>query len=142
MDDHSAHVRPFNHTGFNAYLAEHKLMGTRCTLCSRIFLPPRELCPQCYTTEMEWIELSGEGELASYTTIHVGLPAMVAEGYSRERPYCAGVVRLAEGPSISGQIVGKDDTCPEDIAIGMPLRAVYLTRGPEQQVILAFQKKE
>jgi len=138
MDEHTAQVRPFNHAGFTAYLAERKLMGTRCAGCGQIFLPPRQLCPRCYRTDMEWVELSGEGTLEGFTAISVGLPDMIAAGYNREKPYCAGIVRLAEGPAISGQIVAEDGACPAEIAVGMPLRAVFLRRG--QETILAFEK--
>jgi uncharacterized protein len=133
--------RPFNHTGFSAYLAEHKLMGTRCRQCGRILLPPRELCTGCYATQMEWIEFSGTGVLEGFTSIYVGLPAMAAAGYSREKPYCTGVIRLVEGPAISGQIIGDHGTCPEELAVGTLLQAVYIQRGPDQPVTLAFAKK-
>jgi uncharacterized OB-fold protein len=36
------------------------------------------------------------------------------------------VVRLAEGPSISGQIVGVDAAHPETIRVGMPVRMVVV----------------
>ena len=98
MEFYKQHIRLFNHTGFYAYLAEHRLMGARCTCCNRLYLPPRALCSNCYCAEMDWIEFSGTGELAGFSTIHVGLPAMIAMGYNREKPYCSGVVRLSEGP--------------------------------------------
>ncbi len=138
MEKEAVPSRPFNHAGFTAYLAEHKLMGSRCAQCGQIYLPPRELCPSCYVTNMEWAEFSGDGVLEGYTAIHVGLPDMVSAGYSRERPYCTGVVRLAEGPAISGLIVAGAGDCPEKITVGMPLKATYLELSPDQPVILAF----
>ncbi len=137
-------ARPFNHTGFNQLLAEQKLMAARCTACGEIYLPPRPLCPRCYHSEMEWIELSGEGQLEGYTLVYVGLPAMTAEGYSRQKPYCSGVVRLKEGPAVAAQIVGEDGALPEPIQVGMPLCAVFLERGngDHLSVRLAFTISE
>jgi uncharacterized protein len=133
-------IRPFNHTGFNQYLTEGRLMAARCAGCGEIHLPPRALCPICFGTEMEWVELTGEGRLEGYTVVYVGLPAMAAEGYDRQKPYCSGVVRLKEGPAITAQIVGEGGGLPELVEVGMPLKAIFLRRvGREDpRVVLAF----
>jgi uncharacterized protein len=115
----------FNHAGFNQYLAKQRLMAVRCSSCGETFLPPRALCPHCYGTDMQWVELSGEGRLEGFTLIHVGLPAMAAEGYTRQNPYCSGVVRLAEGPAVAAQIVGQDGALPDPIQVGMQLHVVF-----------------
>ncbi len=135
-------TRPFNHTGFGEYLAEHKLMGSRCTVCGEVSVPPFAMCPQCYGTEMEWTEFSGQGQLAGYTAIFVGLPDMAKEGFDREHPYCSGVVKLAEGPAICGQIFGVDCAHPESIEIGISVQATFIERGSgeDQRVLLAFEK--
>jgi uncharacterized OB-fold protein len=131
----------FNHASYTALLGAHRLMGSRCAHCGTIQLPPRALCPKCYHQAMEWFAFSGEGTLEGFTTIHVGLPEMVATGYNREQPYCSGVVRLAEGPAISGQIVGVDARRPETIHIGMKVRATFIDRetGAGPRTVLAFE---
>ncbi len=139
MTDQPAHEpRKFNHIGFHQYLAEGRLMGARCSACGAVFLPPRPMCPQCYGTAREWVELSGEGKVTGYTTIYVGLPAMAAEGYSRQNPYCSGVVHLEEGPVITAQILGAGGGFPGDIQVGMPVRAVFRERGESGHASLAF----
>jgi uncharacterized protein len=140
--DNALEQRPFNHSGFSAYLSEQKLMASRCSDCGQLYLPPRSLCGRCGSSQMKWEALSGAGELMGFTAIHVGLPSMAAEGFDRDTPYCSGVVRLVEGPAVSGQIVGVDGTQPETIQVGMPLRAVFVERGSgeERQVYLAFEK--
>jgi uncharacterized OB-fold protein len=97
----------FTSTTYSKYLSEHKLMGTRCRADGRVFLPPRALCSESHD-DMEWVELSGQGKLAGFTIIYVAPSAMLAAGYDRKNPYCVGVVRLAEGPAISAQILGVD----------------------------------
>ena len=135
--------RLFNHTGYNAYLSEHQLMAARCAECGTLYLPPRTLCIMCYSTRMGWVPLSGEGRLTGFTTVFIGLPAMAAEGYGREKPYCSGIVRLAEGPAICAQILGVDASDPTGARIGMPLRAVFIERASspagQPQVFLAFK---
>ena len=128
--------RIFNHSGFNAYLSERQLMASRCDSCQAVFLPPRGLCTRCYSTLMAWEPLSGEGELIGYTTIHIAPPAMKAAGYSREKPYRSGIIRLKEGCTISGLIV--DETT--ELRTGMPMRAVFVERNGV--VLLGFDVKE
>lgn len=132
--------RSFTATSFQAYLDEHKFMGSRCTECGAVYLPPRPLCPACYSEAMAWQELSGEGKLAAFTAVHIGSSAMIAAGYDRTKPYVSGVVRLAEGPSISAQILGVDAAHPETIAIDTPLRVTFVERrnGEKERTFLAF----
>lgn len=134
---------PFTYAGFAAHLRDHKLMAARCKRCGELYLPPRELCPRCYVTEMEWVELSGAGEIIAFTSIAVGLPEMAAEGYNRDNPYCVGVVRLAEGPTISGQLIHFDCSHPETIHTGMPVKASFLQpdAGESAPVRLAFEQQ-
>jgi len=131
----------FNHASFQAHLDTHKLLGTRCQSCGALYLPPRPLCTNCYSQHMAWVELSGEGELVTFTTIHIPPTAMIAAGYGRENPYCSGVVRLKEGPAISAQILDVDVQDPAGIKIGMPLRVAYLERGEGEarKTFLAFR---
>ncbi len=133
--------RKFNNFGFHQYLDEGRLMGARCSACGAVFLPPRPMCQRCFGTTMEWVELSGEGKITGNTTIFVGLPAMAAEGYNRQNPYCSGVVQLKEGPVITAQILGTDGGLPGDIQVGMPVRAVFRERGASGHASLAFAPK-
>ena len=131
---------PFTSTTYNEFLSEHKLMGTRCRADGHVFLPPRALCPESHD-DMEWVELSGQGKLAGFTIIYIAPSAMIAAGFDRKNPYCVGVVRLAEGPAISAQILGVDVKNPEQIKIGMPLKATFVERGEgdAKKTFLAFE---
>lgn len=137
-------TRLFNDAGFNQYLSEHCLMAARCTNCGMLYLPPRPMCSRCYSTHMVWQGLSGEGELTGFTTIYVGLPALAAEGYTRDEPYCTGVVRLVEGPVITGRILGFDCAYPEAMRIGMPVQVAFLDRGAgsSRMTLLAFRERK
>ena len=119
----------FTQMGFKAYLSEHKLMGSTCKSCGTNFLPPRSLCTACYGEEMEWVELEGVGQLVAFTTIHIAPTAMIEAGYGRDNPYCTGIVKLADGLSISAQIVAVDVSKPETIKVGMPVKLEFTERG-------------
>jgi uncharacterized OB-fold protein len=133
--------QPFTRAAFRQFLAEGKLMGSRCSSCGAVHLPPRPLCPACYADELEWVEMRGEGKLAAFTSIHIAPTAMIEAGYGRQNPYCTGIVHLEEGPAISAQILGVDPAQPETIAIGTPLRVAFVQRGEGEtaQPFLAFE---
>lgn len=131
----------FTQVDFASRLADHTLMATRCRGCGALYLPPRPLCPDCYGTDMAWEALSGQGKLAAFTEVYIAPTAMIEAGYGRDNPYVAGIVELAEGPSISAQILGVDARRPDQIAIGAPLRAAFVERGngDTQRTFLAFE---
>lgn len=133
--------REFNNKSFQHYLGEKKLMGSRCSTCASLYVPPRPLCSNCFGETMEWVEMAGQARLRAYTVVHIATSTMIEAGYGRENPYCSGIVKLDEGPSISAQIVGVDVTQPEQIPIGAPLNAVFLERGEgeEAKSFLAFE---
>jgi uncharacterized OB-fold protein len=133
--------RPFNHVSFQAFLGEHKLMGSRCARDGKVFLPPRGMCSEDFGDEMEWVELSGRGRLAAFSVIYIGPGAMTEAGYDRKNPYCTAIIELEEGPKISGQLVEVDVLHPETISIGMPVQVTYLERGEgdRQQTQLGFR---
>jgi uncharacterized protein len=134
-------VAPFTAASFQRGLAEHRLMGTRCTECGAVHLPPRAICAHCRSDAQEWIELSGRGTLAAFTSIFVAPSALVAEGYDRANPYVTGIVALEEGPHFSARILGVDARQPDLAWIGRPVAATFLDRG-EAGTLLAFEARQ
>ena len=78
---------------------------------------------------MEWVQMRGAGSLSAFTTISIGTPATVAEGYDRNNPYCCAVVALEEGPRVVARLQGVDAGQPETIAVGAPLELVWESEG-------------
>jgi hypothetical protein len=127
---------------FYNFLAEGKVMGTRCTKSGELFMPPQPLCPSCMSTQdMEWVEFSGKGKLAAFSVVTVGSTMMIQAGFDFKNPYCAGIVELEEGPKMSGQIFGVDVSKPESIKIGTPVKAKFVERGEgdKKRTYLAFE---
>jgi hypothetical protein len=48
-------------------LEEGKIYGTECKNCGAKYSPPQADCSVCYSSDMEWIEISGEGEVVCMT---------------------------------------------------------------------------
>ena len=133
--------RPVNDHSFEQFLSEEKLMGSRCTQCNALFVPPRSVCTACYSTSMEWTETRGEGTLAAFTCIGIGPSFMAAEGYDRKNPYCTGVVELEEKARVVARIEGVDTLHPETIKVGTPMKVKFLHRGSDDSstTFLAFE---
>ena len=133
--------RPISALSFNQFLNEEKLMGSKCKKCGGLFSPPRPICLDCFSREMDWVELKGKGKLLTFTCVYVGPPWMIEQGYDRKHPYCSGVVDLEEGVKIDARIEGVDASKPETIEIGTPLTVEFLHRGEGENMttFLAFK---
>jgi uncharacterized OB-fold protein len=130
---------PFTFASFQQYLDQGRLMGVRCLACGQIDLPPRPICRRCHASQMEWAEMPSEGRLAAFTCISIGPTRLIAEGFDRTNPYCAGVVALENGARISARILGVDARDPASIRVGAPLTVEFLHRGEDKRTVLAFR---
>jgi uncharacterized OB-fold protein len=113
---------------FYKFAAEKKLMGSKCSKCGAIYLPPRPICNACNNDEMNWVEMSGKGTIAAFTIIAVGPIPMTVAGYDKDKPYCSGLIKMEEGMYFSAQIIGVDTAHPESIKIGTPVTVDFLER--------------
>lgn len=125
--------KEFTASSFYRLLDDRKLMGSKCKKCEALFLPPRPFCGQCLADEMEWFQFSGRGKLFSYSVVRVGTTYYEAKGYSRDNPYCWGVVELDEGPRISALLLGADLSQPDSIKIGQPVEAVFPEKAAAEE---------
>lgn len=98
----------------------YNLEGVTCGNCQQAIFPARTLCPKCRHLSLGKLKplvLSGEGTVESFTVVH-SPPA----GYELQAPYAMAVVRLAEGPRITAQVVDID---PDEVKVGMPVTKVF-----------------
>jgi uncharacterized protein len=135
---------PFTAFAFQKYLNQGELKASRCADCHKIYLPVRAICPDCGTSNLEWIELSGKGKLAAYTSIYIGPSFMNRQGYGRDKPYLTGIVELEEGPMISARLLGLDPDNPSKIKIGTALAFSGIESGEGENIStqLAFKVEE
>ena len=105
-----------------------RLMLQRCTAadCERYVYYPRACCPHCGGGDLDWVEASGKGHVASWTLVHRPHHA----GFGRETPYVFLAVTLAEGPLMYSRLAG---TPPRDL-VGRPVRAVFVEHGPDRKM--------
>ncbi len=60
-------------TSFERYwkgLENGKVYGTVCKSCGEKFYPPQPDCSNCYSSDVEWVEITGEGVVECFTEQH------------------------------------------------------------------------
>ncbi len=95
-----------------------RIMGTRCRQCSRVIVPPRLFCEECFTDDMEWVEVEPKGKLVTF-----GESYFSTDGKRLDEPWILGIVRL-DG-SDGGLIHFIKEARAEDLHIGMPMEIVF-----------------
>ena len=98
--------------------SEHRLVVQRCTACGHTRLPPSPVCPECRSDESDWKEVSGRGEVYTYTLVHRPIAA------GQELPFVIAVIALedAGGLRIISNLVGAK---PAELEIGLPVELVW-----------------
>jgi uncharacterized OB-fold protein len=88
---------------YNEALKQNKLLGLKCKQCGTITVPPKIACGNCAGTDLDIVELSGNGKIQTFTSVFVP-----PEGREDDCPYVIVLVELDEGPWIMGNLTGID----------------------------------
>lgn len=97
---------------------ERKILGTRCGRCAKVYVPPRKVCPACFVENTEWIELSDEGVLQSFTIARRQLAAL-----KKSAPVIFGLIRLDGADTSLLHYLGEVEA--GEVRIGMRLKARF-----------------
>ncbi len=75
MDLYPQQSKEFNQIyPFFENLKQGRFTTTKCKACGAEPFPPRVLCPECYSTELEWVDWPTEGTVVEVTEEVVGVP--------------------------------------------------------------------
>jgi len=105
------HMKPFLDK-----LKQKKLVGLQCSICNRIYFPPRQICGKCLVRPDRWIDLRETGRVASFTATYLKDPE---------------TGEVLERPIVCAQLDGADTSYPaqldpdiefKDTYIGMPIK--------------------
>jgi len=97
-------------------LREGKIYGVKCRKCGKLYFPPVADCGECYSSEMDWVELSGEGEVLTFTHIIIR-----PTSFQDQQPYTVAIAQLKEGVKALAWL---KDVRRKDIRIGMKVKMV------------------
>lgn len=104
--------------GWRRRKERYMLEGSYCTTCSNYFFPKRAVCPNCRRKgKIEDKVLKPEGEIVSYTTVN-----SAPSGFELNVPYVLAFVKLADGPSLVGEVVDVDES---EVSIGKHVSVVF-----------------
>ena len=106
----------------------HELVVPRCKRCSNLHFYPRELCPICLSSDLEWVPISGRGRVYSFTVVYQ--PANRA--FAQETPYVFAMIQLDEGPRLISNVV---EVPVEDVKVDMPVVVVFDDVTPEVTLV-------
>jgi uncharacterized OB-fold protein len=90
---------------------EQRLLLQWCRACERPVFYPREVCPVCLSTALEWRESPGEGTVYAVTVEH----RAQQPGLASWAPYAVALVELDEGVRMLTNVIGIQ---PDRVAIG------------------------
>ncbi|UCG82495.1 MAG: Zn-ribbon domain-containing OB-fold protein [Dehalococcoidia bacterium] len=96
-----------------------KILGTKCSRCGWVYVPPRETCPRCFVDITDWVDLGDTGTLLTYTVTRYAVPAIQPV----EPPYALGIVKLDGASSGFVHLLGEVE--PDELEVGMRMKAVF-----------------
>lgn len=92
------------------YLSAGRLVSSRCVKCEHIVWPPSNVCPNCLSDDIEWVDIDGEGSLVEFS-----------ESYLVDQPIVFGLVELKDKIRLIAKIRCDDISQLEK---GIPVRMV------------------
>ena len=102
---------------------QHKLKAYKCLNCRTYYWPAID-CMKCDHSMMEWVEITGQGEIYTFTIMH----QIYHPSWKDEIPYNICWIKLDEGTLIISNVIGCKNS---DLYIGMRVEAVFDDVTPE-----------
>ena len=108
--------------------AQNKLAMQRCVDCKAYIWTPRPACYECGSERLQWTELSGKGQIYSFTVIRQIVGRAASKAFEPDVPYVVAWIDLDEGPRMIANVAG----CPvNDVKIGMKVTVQFEQQSPE-----------
>jgi len=106
---------------------EGKILGSYCDHCGITYVPTRQFCERCMDKLDETVDVDTEGEVHTFTLLFEDL-----DGTPREEPEIVAFISLGDG----GLVHRLDEVELDDLDIGMPVQAVFKSKGEREGSIL------
>jgi uncharacterized protein len=89
-----------------------------CTECERAMWYPREVCPACFGSAIEWRQAAGSGVVYASTVHHLPGPGRAES----DVPYVVALIELPEGVRMMSNVVNLP---PDDVFVGMDVKVTW-----------------
>ncbi len=102
--------------------SEDRFIMPRCGRCGHLRWYLQPACPHCSAIAYQWVELSGQGRVLTFTVVHRAFDP----GFIEDVPYVSALVTLDEDQEVRfvTRIVGCD---PRDVRVGMGVAVTFVT---------------
>ena len=101
---------------------EKRLLGIRCPACSKVYVPPRQVCGPCFQNMEECVEVAPTGTLVAYTILRFSF-LDPETGKQKPVPYGYGFIRLDGSDNAFQHFIEIRDE--SRVRIGTRMRAVF-----------------
>ncbi len=98
----------------------HELWLRHCKACNKTYFYPRDICPDCFSRDTDWVKSSGRGSLHTFAIVH----RAPAPAFANKVPYVAAIVELEGGARMPTNLVGVEPD-PSAIKCGMAVEVVF-----------------
>lgn len=108
-----------------------RIMGLKCANCSIVYVPPKSVCSKCYSHLEEWVEVSNQGTLMTYTVMN----HLYSDYYQpKNTPYAIGIIKL-DGAD-TGLCHFLDEVDPSKLKVGVRVQAIFKDKEQREASIL------
>jgi uncharacterized protein len=97
-----------------------KITATKCGTCRKVFLPPRKICPICFTENTEWVNVSDEGIVVTFSIARRQFASIPKD---RKVPVIWALVKIDGADTAILHYL--NEVKPADVTIGMRVKAVF-----------------
>ena len=109
--------------GYLDGLAEGRILGRECRRCSRVLVPPRMFCEECFRPTDRWVDVPATGVVTTFSICWVSWDMRPLDV-----PELPAVIELADG----GILHRLGEVDPAQVHIGMRVEAVWKP-APERE---------
>ncbi len=102
------------------------ITGSRCDNCGRVVVPPRIFCEWCFRSTENWVNLPDTGTVNTYSVSYI-----TTDTTRVKTPSIPAVIEIDE-TSHAGFLHLLSEVKPDEIKIGMPVRAVWKEQSKRQ----------
>jgi uncharacterized OB-fold protein len=111
-------------------LKEGKILGVKCNKCGRVMVPPRMFCELCYKPIDGWVELKDTGTVETFSISYIDPDARALP-----EPVIVAVISIDGASPHMGIMHILDEVKPEDVYIGMKVKAVWKSEEEREGAI-------
>ena len=105
-------------------LQNKQFIGTKCSKCGKVFLPPRNRCGDCFAKAEEFVELPETGVVINFTVTDYNVTERRLK--KAKEPKMVGLIQIdGTDSALAAHIL---NTNPDDLTEGMKVKVVWATK--------------